>query len=283
MMGTIKEAKQFLIHAFKAAGLESADIDARLLLMHVTGLSHVDLISSASHILSDETADEIKSLSMRRISGEPVDHILGYKEFYGRRFKVTKDVLSPRPETEMLVDEALRIIGTHAQSRVLDLGTGSGAIIISILAESNLMAGTATDISEAALRIARENAQTHDVYERLKFIQGSWLDFIDAEYDLIISNPPYISHADILTLQEEVKGFDPDLALSGGGDGLEAYRAIISNVTARLSTSGKVLFEIGFDQAAAVSNLLKQAGLTNISVRKDLAQHDRVVMAEKPN
>jgi len=282
-MKTVKEAKQFLIHTFKAAGLESADIDSRLLLMHATGLSRVDLISGSSHILSDETTDEIKALSMRRISGEPVDHILGYKEFYGRRFKVTKDVLSPRPETEMLVDEALRIIGAHTQSRVLDLGTGSGAIIISILAESNLMAGTATDASEAALLIARENAQTHDVYERLQFMQGSWLEAIDAEYDLIISNPPYISHADIMTLQEDVKGFDPDLALSGGGDGLEAYRAIISNVKSHLSASGKILFEIGFDQAAAVSTLLKEAGLTNISVRKDLAQHDRVVMAEKAN
>ena len=120
-MKTVKEAKQFLIHAFKAE-LESADIDARLILMHVTGLSRVDLISGSSNILLDETADEIKSLSMRRISGEPVDHILGYKEFYGRRFKVTKDVLSPRPETEMLVDEALRICLLYTSPSPRDRG-----------------------------------------------------------------------------------------------------------------------------------------------------------------
>jgi len=282
-MHTVRDAKQFLTKAFRSAGLETVDTDARLLLMLATGLNHVDIISGANITLSTLTIDKIKSLAVRRISGEPVDHILGYKEFYGRRFKVTKDVLSPRPETEMIVDEALTFIGSRSGVRILDLGTGSGAIIISIMAETSFAIGTAVDVSEAALKIARENAQTYNVSDQIEFIKGSWFDPLEEQYDLIISNPPYINSSDMNLLQTEVKEFDPFLALSGGTDGLDAYRSIISQAQTYLTSGRKIILEIGYDQASPVSILLKETGFLNIIVKKDLAGLDRLVIADRPH
>jgi len=246
-------------------------------------MTRSDLITCASDLLSLDMVTAIKALAVRRLDGEPVDHILGFREFYGRRFKVTRDVLSPRPETEMLVDEALSLIRAMPAARILDLGTGSGAIIISILAEAGLATGIATDISQAALMITHTNAEQHKVSDRLKCVQGVWLEPVTGQHDIIISNPPYITDTAMKTLPKEVKEFDPDLALSGGIDGLEAYRSIISAATKHLSTSGKLLFEIGFDQAKPVSKLLTDANYGNVRVKKDLAGHDRLVMANKPS
>ena len=278
---TLNEAKRFLVSEFRAAGIDSADIDARMLLTSVMKLSLTELIARGSEPVSLEVIADIKSLAKRRRDGEPVDYILGYREFYGRKFKVTKDVLSPRPETERLVDEALGFIKANPKARILDLGTGSGAIIISILAEAVSVRGTATDMSEAALKIARENALIHNVSDRLDFIQGEWCEPLPLRYDLILSNPPYINDSDMEGLQSEVKNFDPDLALRGGVDGLNAYRSILSNAGEHLMPSGKIIFEIGYDQAALVEELLRKAGFINIDVQKDLAGHDRVVMADK--
>ena len=276
---TINDAKRFLTAQFRAAGIESADIDARLLLMHGTGLTRAELIASAGDALSPDTAELIQGLAARRINGEPVDNILGYREFYGRRFKVTQDVLSPRPETEMLVEAALDIYKTKPNANVLDLGTGSGAIIISVLAEALNGLGTAIDMSEAALDIARQNAKTHKLTNRIEFMRGEWFAPVKDSYDIIISNPPYITQEAMAALAPEVKNFDPHIALSGGEDGLSAHREIISKAKGFLKPGGTLIFETGFDQAETVTALLTAAGFSAVRTHKDLAGHDRMIRA----
>lgn len=274
---TISEAKRLLTAQFRSANIETADIDARLLLMQAAGLTRAELIARSENALSQELSEKIQTLCARRIGGEPIDHILGYREFYGRRFKVTEDVLSPRPETEMLVEAALKIARFQPNLDILDLGTGSGAIIISILAEAPQAQATAIDISEAALNIARENAIIHGVNDRIDFLNGSWFAPVKKTYDIIISNPPYITKPAMEALSTEVKNFDPYLALSGGEDGLDAYREIISKAKTHLNPTGTLLLEIGYDQGESVAVLLKEAGFESIVTEKDLAGHDRMV------
>ena len=276
---TINDAKHFLTAQFRAAGIDSAEIDARLLLMHGTGLTRAELIASVRDALSPDAAALIQGLAARRIKGEPVDNILGYREFYGRRFKVTQDVLSPRPETEMLVEAALEIFKTKPTANMLDLGTGSGAIIISVLAEALNGRGTAIDMSEAALDVARENAKTHKLTNRIEFMRGEWFAPVKDSYDIILSNPPYITQEAMRALAPEVKNFDPPIALSGGEDGLNAYRVIISKAKGFLKPGGTLIFEIGFDQAETVTALLTAAGFSGVSTHKDLAGHDRMIRA----
>ena len=276
---TVSSAKRDLTAQFRKAGLEAADLDARILVMAATGLSHTDMILRADEIPLAETQTLIAQYANRRLAGEPIDHIIGYREFYGRKFKVNKDVLSPRPETEMLVDVALEIMKNNPEARILDLGTGSGAIIISILAEAARAQGIAVDLSAAALSVARENAQAHEVIERLTFLQGSWFGPTEGRFDIILSNPPYITDAAMEKLAIEVSEFDPDLALRGGEDGLIAYRAIISEAPDYLKSGGILLLEIGFDQGLSVSQLLEGPHFSSISVVKDLSGHDRMIKA----
>jgi release factor glutamine methyltransferase len=276
---TVIRARRLWVEKFRAAGLETPDLDARILLKAATGLSHADVITRSGDRLSPDDLEKLAVMAERRLSGEPIDHILGYREFYGRRFEITKDVLSPRPETELLVTAALKAIKNIKTPRLLDLGTGSGAIIISILAENTEAAGIATDFSAAALNIARENAQAHNVAGRLSFVQGSWFEPITGHFDIILSNPPYITDAAMGQLSCEVADFDPGLALRGGADGLEAYRAIIGGASAHLKPGGYLIFEIGYDQGQAVTALLKSANFRDIDLAHDLAGHDRVIKA----
>ena len=276
---TINEAKRALINQFREAGLDTADIDARLLIMAVTAFTQTDMILRGKECLSAEAFQRISNYAARRLAGEPIDNILGWREFYGRQFKVNKDVLSPRPETEMLVDMALECLKDKPNPSFLDLGTGSGAIAISILAEMKRANGVAVDISAAALDIAKENAVRHNVQDSLTYLQGSWFEPVSGHYDIILSNPPYITAAAMEDLDIEVKDFDPVLALHGGDDGLMVYRTIISQAANYLKPEGVLFFEIGYDQAVAVTNLLSGAGFTDIFVHKDLSGHDRMIKA----
>ncbi len=275
----ITTIKRSIITQFREAGLETPDLDARALIMAATGFTHTDLIARSRDYPSAETLDLIEGYAARRLAGEPVDHILGYREFYGRRFKVSKDVLSPRPETEMLVDAALAMLKDKPKARILDLGTGSGAIVTSILAEAKHVEGVAIDLSKAALDIARENSAAHNVQDRLTLLEGSWFAPVSGRFDIILSNPPYITAEAMESLDIEVKGFDPDLALRGGKDGLTAYRAIIAEAANHLSPDGFLLLEIGYDQGRSVSDLLARANFSDISVQKDLSGHDRMIKA----
>lgn len=277
---TLNAAKRFLAQQFREAGLESPDLDARLLVMTACGLSHAGLIARGTELMAPPMFEALSQYAQRRLCGEPIDHILGYREFYGRRFAISQDVLSPRPETEGLVDTALTLYPITYRADCLDLGTGSGAIIISLLAERPLWQGLACDISETALNIAKDNAQALGVEDRLAFQQGSWFELVQAKYDLILSNPPYIDAAHMAALPTEVAGYDPALALAGGEDGLSAYRVLAAQACDYLKPGGWLVLEIGYDQKTSVTALLENHGFTAISCEQDLSGHDRIIKAK---
>ena len=252
---------------------DTAALDARLLLQAAANVSHEDIIAEPERRLSAEALAQFEAFVTRRLAHEPVSRILGARDFYGRSFRLTPDVLDPRPDTETLIDAALALI--RPRSRLLDLGTGSGIIAVTLLAERPDTTGVATDLSPEALAIARSNAERHGVLSRLQLRQGSWFAPVSGSFDLILSNPPYIPASDIPGLAADVRDYDPLAALTGGPDGLEAYRAIARHAAAHLNPDGHVLVEIGAGQADDVSALFAAAGFHNIKRFQDLGGHDR--------
>lgn len=274
---TLDALKRKLITGFQEAGLESPALEARWIIQHITGYNSADMIVKSADEIPDNLITHINAMAARRIGGEPMDNILGYREFYGGRIDVSKDVLSPRQETEGLVDIALEFLENVKNPHVLDLGTGSGAIIISILAERPDAKGLGTDLSGMALRTAQYNARMRGVFTRLTCLQSDWFEDIKGSFDLIVSNPPYITDAAMETLSPEVLGFDPELALRGGPDGLAPYHIITRQAAAHIKPSGGLIFEIGYDQGKAVSTLMTEQGYGDVTIHKDLAGHDRIV------
>ena len=238
-----------------------------------------DAATDARRILdfAQSTGQDARPLIARRAKGAPVAHILGYRDFWKHRFKVTPDVLDPRPDTETLVEAALK----YPFDRVLDLGTGSGCIVVSLLAERDGATGVGSDASDQALRIASENACAIGVDTRLTLIKSDWLQKVEGCFDLIVSNPPYIAKDEMSGLQPEVRDHEPRVALTDENDGLDAYRAIAAGACDHLTSGGRLLVEIGPTQAGAVSGLFEQTGLENITVYCDLDGRDRVVAAQK--
>lgn len=226
-------------------------------------------------------SEKLEAAAARRLSGEPVSRIVGEREFWGLKFELSAATLDPRPETELLVSEAVELGQKLRAPQIIDLGTGSGAIAIALAGALPKAKVIATDISEEALAIARHNAGRHGVAPRVDFRQGSWWQAVPHTelFDLIVSNPPYIASAEIEDLRPEVRLFDPKAALDGGWDGLEAYRAIAAGAGRRLNPGGRVLLEIGANQGEMVSRILSRAGFGHIEVQKDLAGLDRLVMA----
>jgi len=280
---TPRAAKRYLAQAFEAAGLPFAEEDALEIVLAATGLTKTDLMLREERGLTPEVSEILQSHMARRLSGEPVDHILGWREFFGRRFTVSSHVLSPRADTENLIRGALLRLEDISNPRVLDLGTGSGAIGLTVLAERADAQLMATDISPAAIDVGRQNAKQLKLGDRALFRQGSWWQAVPdgAAFQMILSNPPYISNAAMESLEGEVKKFDPDLALRGGPDGLEAYRNILSKAAVFLKPRGWIGLEIGFDQADEVTGLLRAGPWTVITCEQDLGGLDRVVWAQK--
>jgi release factor glutamine methyltransferase len=266
---------------FRAAGLDTPELDARLIAQHVFGLDAMALVRRERESISGEWATELERAALRRLAGEPVSRIIGEREFWGLKFTLNEATLDPRPETEQLVAEVLALAEHKPSPRFLDLGTGTGAIAISILSALPKARAIATDIAEEALAAARRNAERHGVAGRLELRQGAWWQAVPHTelFDLIISNPPYIASEQIGTLQPEVRLFDPKLALDGGWDGLEAYRAIATQAARRLNPGGVVLLEIGATQADTVSRIFGRAGFSRIEVQEDMAGLDRLVLA----
>lgn len=225
--------------------------------------------------LADENGVSFASLVKRRAAREPFSHIAGYRDFWAHRFKVNRHVLDPRPETELLVELALQ----EPISKVLDLGTGSGCIIISILAERSSAKGVGTDISEQAVLLAGENAFRIGVADRLVLPLSDWFEDVGGRYDLIVSNPPYIAEEEMSGLSPEVRNYEPRGALTDEADGLSAYRTIAAGVTDHLTPGGRLLVEIGAEQGGAVSKIFREAGLADVAVHPDLGGRDRVVSA----
>lgn len=257
----------------KAAGCETPVLDARLLLQAAAGISREELIMGPDRALTAEQLQRFENFIIRRERHEPVSRILGEREFYGRVFRVTPDTLDPRPDTETLIEAALAVMPQAA--RLLDLGTGTGAIAITLLAEQPQARGVATDLSPAALAVARENAARLGVAERLTLLEGSWFDPISGTFDIILSNPPYIPEGEIAGLSPDVRDFDPGLALSGGTDGLDPYPIIASAAAAHLAPGGQVLVEIGAGQADDIAAIFTAAGFRPAGRHRDLGGHER--------
>lgn len=262
----------------KEAEIGEAQLDARLLLEEVCGTDHNTLLCHGDREVSEEEEKQYRRALEQRAVHVPLQHLLGYQDFMGLRFQVNEHVLIPRQDTEILVEEAMRYL--HDGMRILDLCTGSGCILLSLLHYSNDCEGTGVDISKEALQVAAQNAEALGI--KADFLESDLYEKVTGKFDLLVSNPPYIEREVIPTLMEEVREYDPYIALDGGEDGLDFYRRIIGEAQNYLNRGGQIFLEIGSEQAQAVSELLRDAGFKEIEVCKDFAGLDRVVSARLP-
>jgi len=272
---TIAAARRRLAHAFRAAGLDSPELDARVLVGHALGLDHAALAATAERPLSGAEAAALMGLAARRLAGEPVARIVGTKEFWGLEFRLTPATLVPRPETETVVEAALAALDAPKARarplRIADLGTGSGALLVALLAELPRAFGVATDVSPSALTAARANAERLGVGHRAGFVACTFGQALNGGFDLVVSNPPYVRTADIASLAREVRDYDPAVALDGGADGLAAYRALARDAPRLLRQGGHLIVELPAGCAEAVTALFSAAGLDCAFTRADLA------------
>ncbi len=274
---TVQSALMEGIQSLKAVGIESAARDARLLMASALGIDASRLTLCLHDPISAHTRLTFDEYIRARQTHRPVSRILGRREFWGRSFIITDDVLDPRGDTETLIAKAL----TYTGDRILDLGTGSGIIAITMAAERATATVHAIDISNEALNVARENASIHGVADRVCFTQGSWFDPVEDQFDMILSNPPYISDTEMRHLSPDVAQFDPHIALTPGGDGLAPYRIIAQHANRYLKDDGVVIVEIGHTQAQDVTNIFRAAGFCNVLTHKDFEQKDRIIVAQK--
>lgn len=269
------EALRAAVARLAASGIDGAARDARLLLAEALGLSPDRLSLHLAEGLPPDAAARFEGFVAAREARRPVAQILGRRLFWGRPFRVTPDTLDPRPETETLVAAALEA----PFARVLDLGTGTGCILLTLLSERPGALGVGTDLSDAALAVARTNAEALGLADRAAFRRADWFSGVEGRFDLILSNPPYIAEDEMAGLAPEVRDWEPRAALTPGGDGLDAYRALCAGAAAHLQPGGRVLLEIGPSQGGAVAALAVAGGLQDIRVLPDLDGRDRVVAA----
>ena len=274
------EALTSVIQTFALAGLEAPEREARLSLCAASGLSQVALITAPGEALGSAAA-RIQEFVARRAGGEPLSRIVGKREFWGLSFAITSHVLDPRPETETIVEAALSILSDRREDQlsILDLGVGSGALLCALLTEFGSARGVGVDISADAADVARGNLQACGLSLRSGIRVGDWTSGLEGRFDLIVSNPPYISTDDITGLPREVRDFDPWLALDGGIDGLAAYRRILPEAMRLLAPGGWLLTELGAGQATDVSAIANECGFTDVRTYQDLAGVDRLVAA----
>lgn len=266
----------------KDAGIDQPSIDARLMLEVAAGVTRTEIVTDPYRELTAEQVATLDAYLARRAKREPVSHIIGRKGFWKILLQVNKNVLTPRPETEVIVDEVLKAFPEQMPFSMLDLGVGSGTILLAVLAERPAAKGLGVDASDEALAVARDNAANLDLNNRAALMHGDWTAGLgDATFDLVVSNPPYIPTAVIETLEPEVRDHEPRLALDGGADGLEAYRLLAPEILRVLKPGGMFAVEIGYDQSQAVEALFNQAGAQQVRTVKDLSNHDRVVTGVK--
>jgi release factor glutamine methyltransferase len=280
---TIAQARRALAEALRVNGIASPDLDARVLIGHALGLDHAGLASHAARVLSEAEQDHIVTLARRRLAHEPVARIVGRKEFWGLDLKVTPAVLVPRPETETVVEAALAAIADRTQPiRLLDLGTGSGALLLALLSELPAATGVGTDRDPVALGVARTNAIALELGIRTHVVACDFGAALGGSFDLVVSNPPYVATAEIARLDADVRDHDPHLALDGGADGLDCYRAIARDAARLLAPGGRLVVEIGQGQGAPVTALFAGCGLrVEVPVRSDLSGIPRAVSASR--
>ena len=267
----------------RAAGIEGARRDARLLLAAASGLTPGQVMAYPERQVSDARAAEAERMIARRARREPVSRILGRREFWGLEFRITPDTLDPRPDSETLVAAVLQRTGPRdGRYRILDLGTGSGCLLLALLAELPEAEGVGIDLAPGALSVARENAARLGLAPRARFARGDWAEALDGPWQVIVSNPPYIIGPQIDDLSPEVADFDPRLALDAGTDGLNSYRKISPRAADILAPDGLLVLEIGAGQGEGISRLLLRSGLAAIERLADLSGTERCLVARRP-
>lgn len=280
---TLALARQALAGRLAQAGIESAEADARLLIAHALDIERATVMTHGERLLSDRELAAVDALAVRRLRSEPVARIVGAREFWSLSLALTPDVLVPRPDTETVVEAALDSIRREATQleslRLLDIGTGSGALLLALLSELPNATGTGTDISAAALDVARANAARHALETRCSFVACDIAAGVQGRFDLIVSNPPYVVRGDLPTLDAEVRDYDPALALDGGEDGLDYYRAIAVDARRLLADGARLIVELGAGQEPAVRSIFADAGLAPGAAYKDLAGIPRALHA----
>ena len=249
------------------------------------GCPRIQLYVDSERPALDEERATFRALIKRRVEGEPVAHLVGYREFYKLKFRVSPDVLIPRPETELLVVETLTLLKCRPSPKVLDVGTGSGCVALSIAHEHPTAEVTAVDVSEAALAVARQNAEDHDLTARVRFAEGDLFAPLsaDEQFDVIVSNPPYIAADEFAELSPEVAEREPRLALDGGPDGFDVIRRLVADSRGHLRPDGRLMIEIGYRQSPVVGPLFADYGFTDVQVLKDNSRQPRVVTGVVPN
>lgn len=270
---TYREAVEFGTKCLTDAGVPDAALDAWYLLQMVCKIERSYYYVHGEEDITQDAQKEYEIAVQKRAEHIPLQYIIGEQEFMGLRFKVNSNVLIPRQDTETLVEQVLKIVKPGMKG--LDLCTGSGCVLISVLKNAPELTGMGSDISKTALLVAKENAKLHEV--DAEWVRSDLFDNITETFDVIMANPPYIPTGEILSLMPEVRDFEPENALDGGADGLDFYRKIAGQVKDYLNPGGYVYMEIGYDQGEAVSELMRNAGFTEVEVIKDLARNDRVV------
>ncbi len=283
---TVETARRALAARFRTSSIDTAELDARMLAGAALGLDLTGIIAAASRLVTADEAVRLEQFTNRRLEGEPVARILGLKEFWGLPLQLSAATLVPRPDTETLVELAIEMSrarpGPHRSLRVADIGTGSGAILLALLSELPEAHGIGTDVSVAALATASDNAARLGFGDRAAFVACDYAAALSGQFDLIVSNPPYVRSAEIMDLATEVRDHDPLGALDGGGDGLDAYRALIPQAARLLAPDGVLAVEVGHDQSGDVSNLMAAAGLMpGVPPKADLAGIPRAVAGRK--
>jgi release factor glutamine methyltransferase len=280
---TLAEAIARLTDSFRRRGIEDPGREARLTLVAACDLSPIALIAEPERPLGAR-ARELANIAARRAAGEPLSRIIGSREFWGLALAISPDVLDPRPETETVVEVAIALFRDRRRDalRILDLGVGSGALLCALLTEFANGCGLGVDISVPAVKLARRNIDACGLAQRAEIRVGDWTRNLVGAFDLIVSNPPYVRSADIAGLSREVRDFDPRLALDGGPDGLEAYRAIVPASASLLAEGGWLMVEVGAGQAADVLAIAARAGFAQRAVHRDIADVERVMAAQSP-
>jgi release factor glutamine methyltransferase len=281
---TVRRMLEWTTSHLQKHGSETPRLDAEILLAHARGCRRIELYTRFDDNVNEQQRAVMRDLVKRRAKAEPVAYLVGFREFYGLDFRVTPDVLIPRPDTETLVLELLEIIKPMSEPRILDLCTGSGCIAVATAVNKPSAQLTAVDISSKALEVAQFNAEKHNVADRIRFLEGDLFEPLEAgaRFDIVASNPPYVAEKELDTLQPDVRLHEPRLALDGGPGGLKVLRRLAEDTHRYLLPGGHLLFEIAPEQADAVLEMLDQQGsYTNAGVKKDLAGHKRVVHAQR--
>ncbi len=273
----LKEIQRKLCNNFSTIGIETPELDARIILKEVLSLDDKDLILKESLDISEEMIEKIIIIESRRLNGEPISKIFKKRDFYNSTFVISNDVLDPRPETELIVEIANNYINKNEVKNILDLGTGSGCILLSILKENRMINGLGIDLSKEAISIAKQNSKKLNLETQSNFLVSNWMSSVNYKYDLVVSNPPYIASEDIKKLSKSVKIYDPILSLDGGDDGLNSYRLIASDLKRIISMNALIIIEIGYNQSLQVIDIFKKNDFKLIKKYNDINGLDRVL------